>query len=91
MQECDRRSAAVPNAKKGHILEGKLNYYCSEYKAGCKFTIWKELCGAKITPTDMQLLLGSKTTHKKKMKSKANKDFSARLIYRNKKIEFIFK
>ena len=80
-----------PECKKGHILEGKLNYYCSEYKAGCKFTIWKELCGAKITPTDMQLLLGSKTTHKKKMKSKANKDFSARLIYRNKKIEFIFK
>ena len=80
-----------PECKKGHILEGKLNYYCSEYKAGCKFTIWKEICGAKITPSDMQLLLGGKTTHKKKMKSKANKDFSARLVYRNKKIEFVFK
>ncbi len=66
-----------PECNKGHVLEGKRN--------------WKDICGAKITPSDMQLLLDGKMTREKKMKSKANKDFSARLIYRNKKIEFVFK
>ena len=80
-----------PECNKGHVLEGKRNYYCSDYKAGCTFTVWKDICGAKITSSDMQLLLTGKTTREKKMKSKADKNFSARLAYRNKKIEFVFK
>jgi hypothetical protein len=30
-----------PECKEGKVVEGEKNYYCSEYKAGCKFTLWK--------------------------------------------------
>ena len=31
-----------PKCEIGNIIEGKKAFYCSEYKNGCKFSIWKE-------------------------------------------------
>lgn len=36
-----RKLGICPLCKKGTILEHSKGYYCSEWKNGCKFTIWK--------------------------------------------------
>lgn len=72
---------ACPLCSKGKVFEGKKAYFCSEYKSGCKFIIWKSMNGANITPADATLLASGKQTRPKKMTSKAGKEFTARLSY----------
>lgn len=81
-----------PLCKKGTVTEGKKSYFCSEYKNGCKFIIWKTISGARITSADAELLVQGSQTKKKKMTSKAGKEFSARLVYNGKenKVDFVF-
>lgn len=64
---------------KEKILEGKKGYYCSGYKGGCKFIIWKVISGASITAADVKNLLSGKQTRPKKMLSKNGKEFTANL------------
>ena len=82
---------SCPLCKNGKILSAEKNWYCSRYKDGCSFTLWKNVSGAKLSDTDLQQLLAGKTTRPKKMKSKAGKEFSARLkLLQDGKVDFIF-
>jgi DNA topoisomerase-3 len=69
-----------PQCGKGVVCEGKKSWYCSLYKSGCSFTVWKEICGARISAAEMQAMLSGGKTRKKKMKSRAGKEFSASLM-----------
>jgi DNA topoisomerase-3 len=82
-----------PHCKKP-VYEGKKTFYCSGYSKddGCKFSIGKEIAGAKIAITDVGNLLEGKPTAAKNFISKTGKKFSASLKMDNQgKIEFIFK
>ena len=70
-----------PVCHKGKITEGKKSFFCSEYKNGCKVSIWKDnFCHANITASDALALISGKATKPKKMKStKTGKDFTASL------------
>jgi len=64
----------------GDVYEGKKNYYCSNYKGRnpCNFAIWKEICGASVSPEEAQALLaGKKTKMKKCVGAKTGKEFKA--------------
>lgn len=64
------------------VYENKKGYGCSGYKEGCKFVIWKSICGKNITKADAQDLLNPKkymTKKKKGFKSKNGKTFDAKL------------
>ncbi|MDR1748027.1 MAG: topoisomerase C-terminal repeat-containing protein, partial [Spirochaetaceae bacterium] len=80
---------SCPVCKKGKILKGKKNWYCSAYKKGCGFVIWNTVCGASLSASDVQALLSGEKTKSKKMKSSKGKEFSAQLILVNGKIEFV--
>ena len=81
-----------PQCKDGDVYEGKNNYYCGNYKAQapCRFTVWKEICHASVTHSDIQALLSGKQTKVKKCVSKAGKDFNAKFTLVDGKIEFRF-
>lgn len=76
--------------KCGHeIQETDKAYGCSDWKNGCKFTIWKTFMGAKITESDVEKLLGGGTIEKT-VKSKAGKTWKQKLKLDNEeKIEFV--
>ena len=62
------------------VFEYPKNYSCSAYKtAGCKFTVWKDICGVIVSKTMLKKLLSGKQTEPKTFKTKAEKIFSARL------------
>ena len=73
------------------ILEGKKNYYCSGYKEGCKFMLWKDITGAKLSVKDVKALLVGKNTDIKTCKNKDGKSFKCSFaLDTENKIKFIF-
>lgn len=79
-----------PNCGK-NIIESAKSFYCSGFKDGCKFVIWKIIAGKKLSKTNIeQLLKNGITTEIKGFKSKSGKKFNAKLQIINGKIEFIF-
>ena len=75
----------------GQILENTKAYYCSEWKSGCTFTIWKSISGVKLSRTDVIKIISGKETAVKKFKNRAGKVFTASLkLTAEKKIGFIF-
>lgn len=73
------------------ILEGKKNYYCSGYKEGCKFVLWKDIAGAKLSIKDVKALLVGKNTDIKTCKNKDGKSFKCSFaLDTENKIKFIF-
>lgn len=75
------------------VIEGKKGYGCAGWKEGCKFIIWKEIAGKKITVSQAkELLQKGRTGVIKGFKSRAGKDFEAALVLgEGGKIEFEFK
>lgn len=70
-----------PLCKKGQIVEYPKSYGCTEFKNGCKYTIWKEIAHKKLTPKNVEdLLQKGKTTLIKGFKSKTGSDFEAYLV-----------
>lgn len=66
------------------IFENKKAYSCSGYKEGCKFVIWKEIAGKKITKTvAKQLFKNGQTQKLEGFKSKTGKEYSAKLIIKD--------
>jgi DNA topoisomerase-3 len=75
------------------VLEGAKSFYCGGYKGDppCRFSIWKEVCGAKVTAADAAALLAGKKTGVKKCVSKAGKDFAAKFyLDKDGKVAFDF-
>ncbi|GHV81482.1 DNA topoisomerase [Spirochaetia bacterium] len=73
-----------------NILPGKSSYFCSGYKDGCDFKIWKAICGATVSEKDAQILLGGKKTGKKNFTKKDGKTFDAKLELQGKEVKFVF-
>ncbi len=77
---------------KGSIISNSKSYSCSNWKKGCKFSIWKSIASVKITPSiARQVLSEGKTKKTLKFTSKQGKSFQANLILKNDKVEFLFK
>ena len=73
------------------IYEGNKSYYCSAYKDGCKFNIWKNTSGKKITISNVKQLLTKGITNEiKGFKTKNGKEFKAKLQIREGEIKFVF-
>ncbi len=74
------------------VIESPKSYSCTGYGGGCKFAIWKEIAGKRITPSQAkELLQKGNTGIIKGFKSKAGKEFEAALILRKGgKVEFDF-
>lgn len=72
------------------VLENKKGYGCSGWREGCKFVIWKEIAGKKITSGQAKKLLERGKTDKiKGFKSKAGNSFDAVLKF-NEEFKVVF-
>lgn len=74
------------------MREGQKNFYCSGYKEGCQFVIWKTISGKILTTAQIKQLLNKGKTGKiKGFKSKKGNSFEAALyIKEDKSIGFQF-
>lgn len=63
------------------MRENLKSYYCTGYREGCKFSIWKEISGKKITKRTANTLIEKGVTGKLKgfYSSAKNKEFEAKL------------
>lgn len=76
------------------MRENSKSFYCTGYKDGCKFSIWKEIKGKKINERTAKTLIQKGTTGKLKgfHSDKTNNNFEAKLTVNRdtKRIEFLF-
>jgi len=66
----------------GKIIEGKKGFGCSNWReqdGGCRFVVWKEIAGQKITAETLRLLLSGEITAPLKFTAKDGKPFTASL------------
>lgn len=76
----------------GLVFEGKSNFYCSEYKKGCGFKVWKETSGAKVSSADVKALLSSGVTKRELsfVSGRSGKPFKAKLAIESGSVRFKF-
>ena len=73
------------------IRKGKSNWYCTGYKEGCKFTLWENVAGAKLSEKDVVTLCSGKQTGIKHCTNKAGKKFDCKFeLDEENKIRFVF-
>ena len=73
------------------IQKGKSNWYCTGYKEGCKFVLWENIAGAKITEKDITALCSGKQTGTKHCTGKAGKTFDCKFtLDENWQVKFVF-
>lgn len=70
------------------VMPGNRHYKCSNQD--CKFIIWEEVAGKKLTEAQVKKLLQGQTDVIKGFKSKTGKSFDARLKIEDGKIIFVF-
>lgn len=69
-----------PRCGKGQIKAGEKNYYCTEHKNGCEFSVSKIIYGAAITNADVLALISGKKTRPIEFE-KDGKKFTKCLLY----------
>lgn len=72
------------------IIKGKKGYGCIGYKEGCKFVIWEEIAGKKLSEKNIKELLEKGKTSLIKGFEGKNGKFDAYLKLENNKVEFEF-
>lgn len=76
---------------KKEIRKGKMNWYCSGYKDGCKFVIWENVAGSKLSQKDVASLCNGKQTGIKHCTNKSGKKFDCHFILNQEgKVDFVF-
>jgi len=76
---------------KGDIIENAKAFGCSNWRSGCKVTVWKRMSGKRISAAQVKKLLkNGKTDQLKGFKSKQGKVFDAHLILNESGVNFEF-
>lgn len=76
---------------KSAVVEGAKGYGCCNWKNGCKFVIWKQVAQRPISSEEARCLLEKGQTEQLDgFKSKAGKEFSAKLKIKGDKVQFDF-
>ena len=74
------------------VIRTRAGYSCSGYKDGCRFIIWRKICGRVISMKNASKLLQSGTSYKIDgfISKKTGKSFSASLKLEDGKVSFDF-
>ena len=73
------------------LIRGKYSYGCSGYREGCTFRVGLRICGRTITlPLLRQILSDGQSEPITDFVSKAGKPFTARLVLKDGRVEFLF-
>ena len=73
-----------------NIIENDKSFYCENWR-NCGFSVWKVICGKKVTAAIIKEILEIGFTKKMKgFKSKAGKSFEASLVLDNDKVKLKF-
>ena len=84
--------APCPTCEIGSVVETAKAYSCDQWReTGCKFVIWKEIAKRKLSKEEVLTLIKDKEIKNVTgFTSRAGKEFSATLAFRENKVQFVF-
>ncbi len=78
--EQDILALTCPKCNQGRLLAGKRGFGCGRFREGCRFVVWYEVAGKKISPSQVKKLIEKKkTTLIKGFKSQDGQSFDGYL------------
>ena len=79
-----RRAASgplgCPRCKQGTLIDGQRGWGCSRWREGCRFVIWFETAGRRLTRAQLEALIVSGKTRKAQFCDPRGRKISARLV-----------
>lgn len=84
--EFDFSLAKCPKCQNGDITENDKAYSCSNWKSGCKFTVWKSQFNYNVTAKDVLEIVENGGTGIRTLKDKDKKEYQGKLYY-NKELD----
>jgi DNA topoisomerase-3 len=81
-----------PVCRTGRVIAGRRAWGCSRWREGCRFTLWKEVAGKRLTDAQAKTILAGRTTGVLTgFRSKAGQPFNARLrLDSDGRVAFVF-
>jgi DNA topoisomerase-3 len=69
-----------PRCRQGALIAGHRGWGCDRWREGCRFVIWFETAGRRLTETQLRALITTGKTRKAKFSDARGKPFDARLV-----------
>ena len=69
-----------PRCKQGRLITGSRGWGCERYREGCRFVVWFETAGKRLTVLQLRALVTSGKTRKATFVDASGKPIAARLV-----------
>jgi len=76
----DVTTLTCPRCKQGKLITGSRGWGCERWRAGCRFVVWFETAGKRLTPPQLHALITAGKTRKATFVDSAGRPLSARLV-----------
>jgi DNA topoisomerase-3 len=71
---------ACPRCHHGQLIAGSRGWGCSRWRDGCRFVIWFETAGRRLTPAQLRDLVTRGKTRKARFRSDRGVELDGRLV-----------
>ena len=69
-----------PRCKQGTLIDGQRGWGCSRWREGCRFVIWFETAGKRLTRTQLEALIVKGKTKKARFRDPRGREIDGRLV-----------
>jgi DNA topoisomerase-3 len=76
----DGAPLTCPRCNTGHLMTGSRGWGCDRWREGCRFVVWFETAGRRLTPAQLRALITQGKTRKATFLDPAGKPIEARLV-----------
>jgi hypothetical protein len=76
----DGAPLTCPRCRAGHLITGSRGWGCDRWRDGCRFVVWFETAGRRLSPAQLRALITKGRTPKATFVDAAGKPVAARLV-----------
>jgi DNA topoisomerase-3 len=69
-----------PRCGTGTLIAGSRGWGCARWREGCRFVVWFETCGRRLTPAQLRDLVVRGKTRKARFRSERGVEIDGRLV-----------
>jgi DNA topoisomerase-3 len=69
-----------PRCKQGHLISGQRGWGCARWRDGCRFVIWFQTAGRRLTQAQLRALITKGKTRKASFVDERGRSIDARLV-----------
>ncbi|HSN28167.1 MAG TPA: topoisomerase C-terminal repeat-containing protein, partial [Kofleriaceae bacterium] len=76
----DLGSLTCPRCRRGALITGSRGWGCARWREGCRFVVWFETAGKRLTAAQLRTLVTTGKTRKATFVDASGREVTARLV-----------